>query len=144
METVVTQPPSTAIRMRPPSMASRGSRLLAAIVDSLIFAAIYVVGLMVSSFEIILLGIVLFGILQIYLLTSDGQTVGKKVMNIKIVMVNGNTNGGFVPNVLMRSILNSLIAMIPFYSLVDILFIFREDQRCIHDLIAGTKVVKVQ
>jgi uncharacterized RDD family membrane protein YckC len=129
--------------MRPPSMASRGSRLLAAIVDSLIFAAIYVVGLMVSSFEILILGIVLFGILQIYLLTSDGQTVGKKVMNIKIVMVNGNTNGGFVPNVLMRSILNSLIAMIPFYSLVDILFIFREDQRCIHDLIAGTKVVKI-
>ena len=124
-------------------MASRGSRLMAAIVDSLIFLAIYVVGLMVNSFEILLLGIVLFCILQIYLLTSDGQTVGKKAMNIKIVMVDGNTNGGFVPNVLMRSVVNSLIAMIPFYSLVDVLFIFREDQRCIHDLIAGTKVVKV-
>ena len=63
-------------------------------------------------------------------------------MGIKIVTLSG-TNGGFVPNVLMRSFLNSLIGMVPFYSLVDVLFIFRDDQRCIHDMIAGTKVVKI-
>jgi uncharacterized RDD family membrane protein YckC len=51
-------------------------------------------------------------------------------------------NGGFGPNVLMRVILNGILGFIPFYSLVDVLFIFRDDRRCIHDLIAGTKVVE--
>jgi hypothetical protein len=36
---------------------------------------------------------------------------------------------------------NGLIALIPFYGLVDILFIFRGDRRCIHDWMARTKVV---
>jgi hypothetical protein len=29
----------------------------------------------------------------------------------------------------------------PIYSIVDVLFIFRDDRRCIHDHIAGTRVV---
>lgn len=49
---------------------------------------------------------------------------------------------GFVTNVLMRSVLNRILSFIPFYALVDILFIFREDRRCLHDRIAGTQVVQ--
>lgn len=30
------------------------------------------------------------------------------------------------------------------YALVDICFIFREDRRCLHDLLAGTRVVQGQ
>lgn len=45
-------------------------------------------------------------------------------------------------NVLLRLMLNTLLAFIPGYALVDILFIFRKDRRCIHDFIAGTHVVK--
>ena len=51
-------------------------------------------------------------------------------------------NGGFVSNVLLRVIVNTVLSLIPFYTLVDILLIFREDRRCIHDMIAGTKVVQ--
>ncbi len=47
-----------------------------------------------------------------------------------------------MPNVLVRMVLNGALGLIPFYSLVDALFIFRSDRRCIHDLIAGTVVVK--
>ena len=47
----------------------------------------------------------------------------------------------------MRYFPLAVIAQIPFaggiFSLIDCLFIFREDRRCIHDLIAGTKVVDV-
>ena len=44
-------------------------------------------------------------------------------------------------NVLLRVVVNGLLGFIPLYGVVDILFIFREDRRCIHDLIAGTVVV---
>jgi uncharacterized RDD family membrane protein YckC len=78
---------------------------------------------------------------QVVLLTKEGQTVGKKAMGIRIVKMNTGLNGGFVPNVLRRLITGVLLLVVPMYVLVDILFIFRSDRRCIHDLIAGTQVV---
>ena len=80
-------------------------------------------------------------ILQIVLLTKDGQTLGKKALGIRIVKVDTGLNGGFVPNVLLRFILNGLLVFIPLYFFVDALFIFRGDRRCIHDLIASTHVI---
>ncbi len=48
---------------------------------------------------------------------------------------------------LLRAIVNGMIGMVPYvggiYGLIDSLFIFREDRRCVHDLIAGTKVVDI-
>ena len=45
----------------------------------------------------------------------------------------------------LRYIVNAIPGAIPMvgsvYGLVDILFIFRGDRRCIHDMIADTKVV---
>ena len=75
------------------------------------------------------------------LLTKDGQTLGKHVLGIRIVKRDTGENGGFVRNVLLRFIFNRLLGIIPLYGLVDILFIFRGDRRCIHDMIAGTQVV---
>jgi len=89
------------------------------------------------------LGMLAFIAYQVYLLTTAGQTIGKRAMNIKIVKCDTGENGGFITNALLREIVNSIIAIVPFYSLVDILFIFRDDQRCIHDFIAGTQVVIV-
>jgi len=47
---------------------------------------------------------------------------------------------------LLRYLPTSIVASIPIVGglivLVDILFIFGSEQRCIHDLIAGTKVVQ--
>ena len=77
---------------------------------------------------------------QINLLSTQGQNLGKKVVNIRIVKVNTCVNGGFATNVLLRMILNGVLGIIPFYGLVDILLIFRRDHRCIHDFIAGTHV----
>lgn len=89
--------------------------------------------------------LLLLGI-QIYLLVTRGQTLGKKFLGIKIVSFEDESNPGFVKVFLLRMLVNGLIGAVPFvgifYSLADILLIFREDRRCIHDLIAGTKVVK--
>jgi uncharacterized RDD family membrane protein YckC len=82
---------------------------------------------------------------QMYSLTKRGQTLGKRWMKIRIVKVDGSAPG-FVHAVLLRAILGGVIGAIPYlgglYGLVDALFIFRDDRRCVHDHIAGTRVVK--
>ena len=102
--------------------------------------------LIVAGFLTTGLAFALLLAIQIYLLVTRGQTIGKKLLGIKIVGFADDANPGFVKVILLRIFVNGLIGMVPivgfFYSLVDIVFIFREDQRCLHDLIAGTKVVK--
>jgi uncharacterized RDD family membrane protein YckC len=53
----------------------------------------------------------------------------------------------FVSGVLLRNWLMMLLQQMPVVNLIlpllDALFIFREDRRCIHDLIAGTKVIQL-
>jgi len=144
METTLppVQSPPKAPPSYTPALASRGSRLLAAIVDAAAALVVWTVAFFTGEPAIFFVGIIGLAIYQAYLLTTQGQTIGKNIMNIKIVRFEDGKNGGFVTNVLLRTILNSIIAFIPFYSLVDVLFIFREDQRCIHDLIASTKVVE--
>ncbi|MCH8350935.1 MAG: RDD family protein [Chloroflexi bacterium] len=129
-------------------LADRGSRLGAAIIDGIIFL-VAVVLLAVLGPALAVIGSVLGGlgfiaiiIYQMVLLTKDGQTLGKKALGIRIVKRDTGENGGFVPNVLLRLFVNGLLGFIPFYGLLDILLIFRGDRRCIHDMIAGTQVVK--
>lgn len=81
-------------------------------------------------------------VLYIWMLTARGQTPGKWILKIRIVKVSTGENGGFVPNVLLRGFVNGVLDYIPFYALADALFIFRDDRRCIHDLLAGTQVVR--
>ena len=122
------------------SLAGRGSRLGAAIIDLVIYLVPYLVLVRLSPILSVIVIAATF-VYQMYLLSRDGQTLGKKMVGIRIVKVNTGLNGGFVANVLVRGIFNGVLGFIPFYSLVDILFIFRGDRRCIHDLIAGTRVV---
>lgn len=126
-------------------LATKTQRLLAAIADSLITAVPYVVGTVEGVPEpvrvlgvVVSLGVV---IAQLVMVSKQGQTIGKKLLGIRIVRKDTMENGGFVVNVLKRGFLNGLLSLIPGYFLVDSLFIFREDRRCIHDMIAGTIVV---
>lgn len=81
-------------------------------------------------------------IVQLTLLYSLGQTIGKKICKIKIVSIKTRRNGGFIRNCLIRSLLNTILYGTVIYGIVDVLCILREDRRCIHDFIAGTKVVR--
>ncbi|MDB4979119.1 MAG: hypothetical protein JWM56_1305, partial [Candidatus Peribacteria bacterium] len=46
---------------------------------------------------------------QLYLLIWQGQTLGKKWMKIRIVRRDTGLNGGFVPNIFLRIIVNMLL-----------------------------------
>lgn len=148
----------------PEQLGSPVSRLLAVIIDTLIASVLFGIGWGTGLSSIIMaanadetggggmgLGIIgaIFGLIavaflvyQAYLLTTKGQTIGKQMMGLKVVLRTTGQNGGFVPNVLLRVIVNGVLSAIPFYSIVDAVLIFRADRRCIHDMIANTQVVK--
>ena len=79
------------------------------------------------------------------LLAQRGQTIGKIVRGLRIVRFEDGSNPGFVKAVLLRTFLWAVITAVPLVGplvgLVGILFIFRDDQRCVHDHLAGTRVV---
>ncbi len=139
------------------ALASRGARLGAALLDGLLVSIFYVPGMMLGGFQVdgdgnmtttggLIVGvsglIVLFVLaVQAYLVTVSGQTIGKKIVGIRIVKLDGSLPG-FVNGVLLRGFIGKFaLSFVPFYGLVDILFIFREDRRCVHDLVGSTRVV---
>lgn len=86
------------------------------------------------------LGLMIYNLIR---LTTHGQTLGKKWVNIRIVAIEDHSNPGFVKAVLLRTFVNGLISQfIPFYGLVDVCFVFADDRRCLHDKIAGTRVIQ--
>jgi uncharacterized RDD family membrane protein YckC len=90
-------------------------------------------------------------VLTLYLLATRSQSIGKYFIKTQIHTIDTNEPANFIKTFLLRGLLNNLIASvlgcIPFlglvYQIVDACFIFREDRRCLHDLIAGTKVVDI-
>ncbi|MCI0409163.1 MAG: RDD family protein [Acidobacteria bacterium] len=73
----------------------------------------------------------------------EGQTIGKRVMHIRIVNYDDGQTAGPGRTIWKRTILNGLLGnFIPLYGLIDPLFIFGAERRCLHDYIAGTKVVE--
>jgi uncharacterized RDD family membrane protein YckC len=148
-------------------LAGRGSRLGAQLLDGLVAlvpAAPMIVGAIMvavsmkngggatpSPLALGLIGVGGLGLLalvifQIYRVSTTGQTLGKKWVGVRIVKLDGSPVT-FTTVFLLRGFVPGLIGAVPYvgavFSLVNILFIFREDRRCIHDLIAGTRVVEV-
>lgn len=106
-----------------------------------------------------------FGILQ---MVMNGQTVGKKVLKIKVVGNNGkklNFGNYFLRTLILNNIFFTVINMIAVYILkgsnfyyftyivnmlqstiymiLIIMMVLRKDNRGLHDLLAGTKVIDV-
>jgi uncharacterized RDD family membrane protein YckC len=152
-------PPQAEVRdvATGPTLGGRGTRLVAAIVDGLLQGAVFwgvakllpinlfaadagFAGLAVT----VVLGMAIFLVLQGWLLVRDGQTIGKKLLGLRIVRSDGSRASG-VRLIVQRYGVSFVIAMIPavgaLYSLVDSLLIFRESRKCLHDNIADTIVV---
>ena len=139
-------------------LASPWVRLAAVIIDGLIvlglFIIVFLAGVVSFGLEGGLLGLlalipVYLAVLiaQMILLAMRGQTIGKIILRIRIVDSVTGAHPGWARLILLRTLVQSIIASIPFigfiYALVDALFIFRADHRTIHDLIASTRVDKV-
>ena len=122
-------------------LAGRGARLVAQIIDGVALAAAIALGATNHPAMAVVLGL-LFVIFQTYLLSTEGQTIGKSLMKIKIVEAHDQSNPGFFRAVFLRHVVTAFLGIIPFFSLANILFIFREDYRCIHDHLAGTIVIE--
>jgi uncharacterized RDD family membrane protein YckC len=71
----------------------------------------------------------------------NGQSIGKKLLNIKVVRGDGS-RASLARIFWLRNVVNVLIGIIPVYPLVDHLFIFGASRQCLHDKIADTIVVK--
>lgn len=85
-------------------------------------------------------------IYNMVLIHRYGQTIGKRMFKIKILRTDGS-RCSLLRYIFARWLPVSLLGAIPLlgyvFQLVDPLMIFRSDQRCLHDLIADTIVVKV-
>jgi uncharacterized RDD family membrane protein YckC len=141
-------------------LASRGARFGGAMIDALIgglivYPLMYVSGFLdksmagtVTTMEAIGFAIVSFlGFLALhgYLLAKHGQTIGKRLVKTRIVSVEDGAILPFGKVIALRYLPISIATQIPVVGVllgfVDALFVFRNDRRCVHDLIAGTKVV---
>ncbi len=70
-----------------------------------------------------------------------GETIGKRMMSIRVIKDVDGTPPGFVQGILLRSWVMAILAQVPFVGLIDALMIFGEKRQCLHDLIASTRVV---
>lgn len=143
-----------------PEVASRGKRLLASIVDAILIVLltspfIYFTGGYEQLFQGIdpsfgySLAIGLFGMFAFMgvnykLLSTNGQTVGKKVCGIKIVDLD-NELPEFKKHILVRYLIYFMPGQVPIVgqliSMANILLIFGREKKCGHDYLAKTKVV---
>ena len=139
-----------------PALAERGTRLVAVIVDqAALMAPIFVcllIGLAMSDDVmsiVVLFGLAMLAVLgvvgyQLYLLVTVGQSLGKRLMGIKVVRTDG-TPVDLARLIFLRNVVPAIINMFTWnlFGLIDALVIFSEPRRCLHDHIADTQVIVV-
>lgn len=141
------------------NLASRWSRLWASLIDALTIIPITVpLVYFTGGFEgvsegvqpsitytltMALINTIIFLFIHGKFMVRDGQTLGKKFLNIKIVTISGQH--ATIPVLAKRYGFLWVIPQIPMVgpiiNMVNILFIFTKSKRCLHDHVAGTKVI---
>lgn len=130
------------------TLAERGTRLGAHILDVIILLAMVYVPLLIGLAVhqaigglLAVAGFIAWCWLTILFILRNGQSIGKKIVGIKVVTTDGApVSLGQI--IVLRNVLNILLGLVPLYGLVDALLIFGEARQCIHDKIAGTIVIK--
>ena len=139
-------------------IAGRGARLGASIIDGIIIAAlvipVWVWGLgksiaepmpLVDTVLYLALAYGAYFVINATLLARSGQSVGKRLLNIRIVRSDGS-RAGLLRLFGLRYAINNATLVTPvagwIYALVDSLAIFGRNRRCVHDYLADTIVIK--
>lgn len=99
------------------------------------------------ALAIMILGMLVLLVINAIILTKRGQTLGKMCVGIRVVTFPDCQLPGFVKAVLLRLVVNAIICAMPccigfIYFIVDSCFVFSDNRRCVHDLIAGTQVIE--
>jgi uncharacterized RDD family membrane protein YckC len=146
-------------------LATRGQRFSAAVIDGLLMMVIFGPIMWFSGYirraqeaamagrtffvEPILysiVGLIIFAAIQWKPLSDTAQTWGKRFVGIKIVDATNGSKPTAQHIVVKRYLPWQLVSAVPkvgpLLGLVNILFIFSADRRCLHDRIANTRVVK--
>ncbi len=135
-------------------VCSRWKRFLGAVIDTVAALAAMLAGLFLAvllgsiggnevnaSLVVVAMTIpAMLGICQCYLIATEGRTVGKYCVKSKIVNLVGRPPG-FFQGIVMRIFAVGFLTLLPLFGLINILWIFNEPKRCLHDYIAGTFVI---
>jgi uncharacterized RDD family membrane protein YckC len=138
------------------ALASAGDRLVARIIDG---ALVCMVSVAVSLPGVVLgnegltgglvsIGMMVLTVYQWFLLSTTGQSLGKKWMKVRVVKLDGSPVD-FVSAVLLRSwamfgltFVGTMFVIGGALPLIDVLLIFGDERRCLHDHLAGTRVIR--
>lgn len=141
------------------NLASRWSRLFAALIDSFLIGGIVMgvaFGTSLATFEeqmtwttqlfLFIAFVSVYVAVNGYFLSKNGQTVGKKLLGIKVVMTDDSA-ASFSQLVFVRYLILATITQVPvvgsFVGLVDSVMIFGKTKQTLHDRIANTKVINL-
>ena len=142
-------------------LADRGRRFVATLID-VVLVPVVVIGLMLVTgvlehaadwsesampvLRVIGLGLASYVLLNLWLLWTRGQTVGKAVM--RLMTVDAKTGDRVQPwRLFIRGLFFPtlyLVVLVPFIALIPVIdqvLIFRKDRRCVHDWVCRTAVV---
>ena len=135
----------------PGFLAGLGSRFVARLIDDVLFGVTLVpvaVAVIVDDVSRAWLATgvlpLIFMVYQCYLVTTTGQSLAKQWLGLRVVRLDGSCVD-FVSGVFLREWLVFGIGAVPLIGMVfrfaDAVMIFGEERRCLHDQIAGTKVI---
>ena len=147
-------------------LAGRWRRLLATAIDATLVPMLTILLVMMTGVVedaedyadsmwvvwVLLLAVFSYLLLNSWGLWRRGQTIGKRLMGIAIVAADTYDRAPLWRLLLIRAwffpllFLIPLLAIVPWVALLpvlDQLLIFRRPRRCLHDLLAGTTVVRM-
>lgn len=142
-----------------PQLASRGARLGASLIDSLCVSIVNIpllrgAGLLPMDGRMpglrdgivaAVIGFAVFASMQGWFL-AKGQTIGKRLLGLRIVDVEDGEPPSVAHTLGLRYLPTTIAAglgmMGSLVVLFDVLLIFGNDRRCLHDRLASTKVVR--
>lgn len=111
-------------------LSGLGKRFFARFIDGLLLGFCSQIS---EAIAIILL------IIQCYFLTVHGQSIGKKIVRIKIVDENTYRNAGFIRNVLIRELTFLIFGLFD-----NLYYLFSRKSQFLHDFFARTFVVETK